>query len=439
LGQHDVIVCGGGTAGSCAAIAAARGGAKTLLIEQFGFLGGSQTGALVVPYMNYFAGAQQLIAGMHQEIIDRLAAWPGGCRSGAFNYELLKYVLEDMACEAGVELLYHTFLAETVVEAGCLAAIVAYNKSGRHELAAKQFIDCTGDADIAFRAGVPCESGRPEDGLNQSASLRFVVGNVDLDALAVKITELTDRPAAPPELSMGFAKGYTVAPKIEALVDQATADGVFALEEGGYVQFFSIPGRPGEVAFNCPRITFVNGAKAEDLTKVQVQGRKVIPKIMEFGRRYLAGFDDAYLLLTAPLPGIRESRRIVGEYVLTAEDCLYPTRFPDRIAKSSYPVDVHNPSGVGVTLKKLPPGEYHDLPYRCLVPLQVDDLLVAGRCISATFEAQAAIRIEPTCRAMGEAAGTAAALCLERECTPRALSAEVLLGKLAENGANVSP
>ncbi len=439
MGQHDVIVCGGGTAGSCAAIAAARGGAKTLLIEQFGFLGGSQTGALVVPYMNYFAGAQQLIAGMHQEIIDRLAAWPGGCRSGAFNYELLKYVLEDMACEAGVELLYHTFLAETVVEAGCLAAIVAYNKSGRHELAAKQFIDCTGDADIAFRAGVPCESGRPEDGLNQSASLRFVVGNVDLDALAVKITELTDRPAAPPELSMGFAKGYTVAPKIEALVDQATADGVFALEEGGYVQFFSIPGRPGEVAFNCPRITFVNGAKAEDLTKVQVQGRKVIPKIMEFGRRYLAGFDDAYLLLTAPLPGIRESRRIVGEYVLTAEDCLYPTRFPDRIAKSSYPVDVHNPSGVGVTLKKLPPGEYHDLPYRCLVPLQVDDLLVAGRCISATFEAQAAIRIEPTCRAMGEAAGTAAALCLERECTPRALSAEVLLGKLAENGANVSP
>ncbi|MCE5240428.1 FAD-dependent oxidoreductase [bacterium] len=438
MSGYDVVVCGGGTAGSCAAIAAARGGAKTLLVEQFGFLGGSQTGALVVPYMSYHAGGQQLITGMHQEIIDRLAAWPGGCRSSAFNYELLKYVLEDMTLEAGVELLYHTFLAEAVTESGRLTRVVAYNKSGRQEFAARQFVDCTADADIAFRAGVPCESGRPEDGLNQSASLRFVLGNVDLDALAVKITELTDRPCQPPELSMGFSKGFTVAPKIEAIVDQATADGVFAPEEGGYVQFFSIPGRPGEVAFNCPRITFVNGAKAEDLTKVQVQGRKVIPKIMEFCRRYLAGFDDAYLVLTAPLPGIRESRRIVGEYVLTAEDCLQPTRFPDRIAKSSYPVDVHNPSGVGITLKKLPPGEYHDIPYRCLVPLGVDDLLVAGRCISATFEAQAAIRIEPTCRALGEAAGTAAALCLERACTPRALPAEVLLEKLAANGANVS-
>ena len=458
--NHDVVVCGGGTAGSCAAIAAARGGAQTLIIEQFGCLGGSQTGALVVPYMSYHAGEQQLITGMHQEIIDRLAAYPGGCNSRAFNYELLKYVLEDMALEAGVELLYHTFVAEASLEGpnagspiagirpqGRIAAdgaairplqsIVAYNKSGRQEFAARQFIDCTADADVAFRAGVPCESGRPEDGLNQSASLRFVVGNVDLEALAAKLAEL-GRPSDPPELQMGFSKGFTVAPQIEEIVDRAAAEGVFTPEEGGYVQFFSIPGRPGEIAFNCPRITFVNGAKAEDLTKVQIQGRKIIPKIMEFCRRYLAGFEDAYLLLTAPLPGIRESRRIVGEYVLTAEDCLYPTRFPDRIAKSSYPVDVHNPSGVGVTLKKLPPGEYHDIPYRCLVPLAVDDLLVAGRCISATFEAQAAIRIEPTCRAMGEAAGTAAALCLQRGCTPRALPAEVLLAKLAANGANVA-
>ncbi|MEN6401660.1 MAG: FAD-dependent oxidoreductase, partial [Armatimonadia bacterium] len=241
-----------------------------------------------------------------------------------------------------------------------------------------------------------------------------------------------------PELQMGFSKGYTVAPKIEEIVDRAAEEGVFTAEEGGYVQFFSVPGRPGEVAFNCPRITFVNGARAEDLTKVQVQGRRTIPKIIEFCRRYLAGFDNAYLLTTAPLPGIRESRRIVGEYVLTADDCLQPTRFDDRIAKSSYPIDVHNPSGVGVTLKALPRGEYHDIPFRCLVPLEVDDLLVAGRCISTTFEAQAAIRIEPPCRAMGEAAGTAAALCAKRGCHPRDLNHEELLANLAAIGANVA-
>lgn len=436
---YDVVVCGGGTAGSCAAVAAARLGARTLIVEQMGFLGGSQTGALVLPYMNYFAGQQQLVVGLHQEIIDRLADWPGGVRTRSFNYELLKYVLEDMALEAGVDLLYHTFLAETLVEEGRLTKVVAYNKSGRQEFAAQQFVDCTGDADVAYRAGVPCESGRPEDGLNQSASLRFVVGNVDLEALAVRITELTDRPCAPPEVQLGFSKGHTVAPKIEEIVDRAAQEGVFTAEEGGYVQFFSIPGRPGEVAFNCPRVTFVNGAKAEDLTKVQVQGRRVIPKIMEFCRRYLAGFDNAYLVTTAPLPGIRESRRIVGEYVLTAEDCLQPTRFEDRVAKSSYPIDVHNPSGVGVTLKGLPPGEYHDIPYRCLVPVDVDGLLVAGRCISTTFEAQAAIRIEPTCRAMGEAAGTAAALCLRLGCQPRELPPHELLVALADAGANVAP
>lgn len=481
MNNYDVIVCGGGTAGSCAAIAAARLGAKTLIIEQLGFLGGSQTGGLVLPYMNYHADGQQLITGMHQEIIDRLGEWPGGCNTRYFNYELLKYVLEDMALEAGVELLYHTFVAEAELEpsreslegrdtirpavgsdggirsteaaadrmAGRiisgpsarqerrLATIIAYNKSGRQELSARQFIDCTGDADIAFRAGVPYESGREEDGLNQSASLRFVAGNVDLEALAARVAELTDRPCEAPLVQMGFSKGHTVAPKIEAIVDQAAEEGVFTPEEGGYVQFFSIPGRPGEVAFNCPRVTYVNGAKTEDLTKVQIEGRRIIPKIMEFSRRYLAGFNNAYIVTTAPLPGIRESRRIVGEYVLQAEDCLQPTRFDDRIAKSCYPIDVHNPKGVGVTLKGLPRGEYHDIPYRCLVPLEVDDLLVAGRCISATFDAQAAIRIEPTCRALGEAAGVAAALCMEGNCTPRELAAEKLLAQLAAQGANV--
>ena len=436
--HYDIIVCGGGTAGACAAIAAGRRGRSVLVIEQLGFLGGSQTGALVLPYMNYQVPTQQLIAGLHQEIIDRLAAWPGGARTSFFNYELLKYVLEEMVLEAGVEVRYHTFLADAIVKGSRLVGVVTYSKSGREEFGAAQVVDCTGDADVAFRAGAPCESGRPEDGLNQSASLRFVLGNVDLEVLSGLLAEL-GVPSAPPELTMGFAKGYTSAPQVEALLDQAIAEGCLTADEAGYFQIFSIPGRPGEVAFNCPRVTHINGARAEDLTRVQVEGRKVIPKLMDFCRRYLRGFADCYLLTTAVLPGIRESRRIVGEYVLTAEDCLEPTRFPDRVAKSCYMIDIHNPTGTGVATRHLPPGEYHDIPYRCLVPLAVDNLLVAGRCISATFEAQAAIRIEPTCRALGEAAGTAAALCVEQDCTPRELPAESLLTALAEAGANVSP
>jgi hypothetical protein len=436
--RYDIIVCGGGTAGACAAIAAGRRGRSVLVIEQLGFLGGSQTGALVLPYMNYQVPTQQLIAGLHQEIIDRLAAWPGGARTSFFNYELLKYVLEEMVLEAGVQVRYHTFLADAIVSASRLTGVVTYSKSGREEFAAAQVVDCTGDADVAYRAGAPCESGRPEDGLNQSASLRFVLGNVDLDVLSGLLTEL-GVPSAPPELTMGFARGYTQAPQVEALLDQAIAEGCLTADEAGYFQIFSIPGRPGEVAFNCPRVTHINGARADDLTRVQVEGRKIIPKLMDFCRRYLRGFADCYLLTTAVLPGIRESRRIVGEYVLTADDCLEPTRFPDRVAKSCYMIDIHDPTGVGVATRHLPPGEYHDLPYRCLVPLAVDGLLVAGRCISTTFEAQAAIRIEPTCRALGEAAGTAAALCVEQGCTPRELPPESLLAALAEAGANVSP
>jgi hypothetical protein len=410
---------------------------KTLIVEQLGFLGGSQTGALVLPYMPYSLPDQQLITGLHQEIIDRMAALPGESHPTYFNYELLKYVLEEMALEAGVELLYHTFLADAVVEEGRLTSVTAYNKSGRQEFAAQQFIDCTGDADIAFRAGVPCESGRPEDGLNQSASLRFVVGNVDIEALAVRLREL-GAVGQPPLADFGFAKGHTKSPAIEALLDQATADGVLTEDEAGYFQFFAVPGRPGEIAYNCPRLLRINGARAEDLTRVQIEGRKIIPHLIEFCKRYLAGFDACYLLTTAPLPGIRESRRIVGEYVISDEDVIQATRFSDRIAKSCYPVDIHNPTGAGIISKRLPAGEYHDIPYRCLVPLGVDDLLVAGRCISSTFQAQSAIRIEPTCRAMGEAAGVAAALCIEAGCTPRTLNADTLLAALAAAGANVS-
>ncbi|NSW57296.1 MAG: FAD-dependent oxidoreductase [Armatimonadetes bacterium] len=435
--SYDVIVCGGGTAGSVAAIAAARRGVKTLIVEQFGFLGGSQTAALVLPLMSYSTGGEKLVLGICEEINQRCNDLPGDNEGMFFNPELLKYVLEEMVLEAGCDLSYHTYIIGATVRNGALRSIEVAGKSGRRELEAKQFIDCTGDADVAYLSGAPFESGRPEDGLNQSASLRFTVGGVDLERLAAFLREKGGLDAHPPRFGWGFAKGGVGDKGLGALMEQAEQDGVFTAEEGGYIQFFTIPGRPGELGFNCPRITHVNGARDEDLTRAQVQGRRIIPRIMEFCRRYLDGFDDAYLAQTAPMVGIRESRRIVGEYVLSAEDFRQARKFEDGIAKSCYPIDIHNPSGVGVTLERLGPGEYHEIPYRCLVPLCVDNLLVAGRCISATFEAQAAIRIEATCRAMGEAAGVAAALCVRHGVTPRALSSDLLLAALRENGANV--
>ena len=435
--RWDVIVVGGGTAGACAAIAAGRQGARTLCIEQLGFLGGSQTGALVIPMMAFHTSSEVLIRGLNDEIISRCETWGSGQDGIWFDPETVKSVLEEMALAAGVELLYHCQFAEPILDGSRIVGVYTLSKSGRRPHFAQQVIDCSGDADVAFRAGVPCVSGREEDGMNQAASLRFIMGNVDLAALGEFLTEISGTPHAPPKLTFGFSRGLGTAPWIEELVNRAEADGVLSPAEGGYVQAFSVPGRPGEMAFNCPRITHVNGARVENLTQCEVLGRQRIRKVIEFCRRYLRGFEEAYLASTAPMVGVRETRRIVGEYVLTAEDVLGARKFGDAIAKNRYPIDIHNPTGEGTVLRQLPPDEYHEVPYRCLVPLEVDNLLVAGRCISATFEAQGSIRIQANCRAFGEAAGVAAALCARDDLAPRELNAEELIGVLRGNGANV--
>jgi len=435
--RWDVIVVGGGTAGACAAIAAARRGARTLCLEQFGFLGGSQTGALVIPMMSFRTSGEVLIRGLNEEIIARCEAWGPGQDGIWFDPETVKSVLEELALEAGVELLYHCQFAEPILDSNGLTGVYTLSKSGRRPHFARQVIDCSGDADVAFRAGAPCVSGREADGMNQAASLRFIMGNVDLAALGVFLTEISGRVHQPPKLEFGFSRGLGTASHLEAIVNQAEADGVLSPAEGGYVQAFSVPGRPGQMAFNCPRITHVNGARVEDLTQCEIIGRQRIRKVIEFCRRYLRGFDAAYLAETAPMVGVRETRRIVGEYVLTAEDVLGARKFADAIAKNRYPIDIHNPTGEGTVLRQLPPDEYHEVPYRCLVPLDVDNLLVAGRCISTTFEAQGSIRIQANCRAFGEAAGVAAAVCARDGLVPRELDPTELIAVLREGGANV--
>jgi hypothetical protein len=435
--DYDVIVCGGGTAGAVAGVAAARHGARTLIVEQFGFLGGTQTGALVMPLMRYHAGEQQLVTGLHQEILDRCNALPGDNEGDFFNYELLKYVLEDMVLEAGCDLLYHSFIHAALGEPGRVTGVEVVNKSGHRVLSGRQVVDCTGDADVAALAGVRCESGRPEDGLNQSASLRFAVGGVDLPVLAEFIRANGGWAPSAVRFGHGFARGGSPDDFLGRLMRQAEEEGALTEEEGAYLQFFTVPGRPGELCFNAPRITHTNGARAEDLTQAQIRGRRMIPHLVEFCRRYLPGFGNAYLAHTAPMVGVRESRRITGLYTLTLDDFRAARKFEDGIARSSYMVDIHNPAGGGVAVEHIPEGDYQEIPYRCLVPRGVDNLLVAGRCISASFEAQSAIRIEPTCRAMGEAAGVAAALCAREGVPPRELDTALLLETLRAQGANV--
>jgi hypothetical protein len=449
LREVDVLVVGGGTAGAVAGIAAAREGVSTLVIEQFGWLGGSQTGALVTPMMPNHLDGLPLNAGLDAEINDRLIAdrdsgvWHDGNR-GWFNPEALKFVLEQLNLEAGAELLYYTFVDDAIVDDGVLRGVTVTNKAGRSAILAARTVDASGDADVAVRAGVPFESGEASTGRNQPFSVRFHLANVDLARLAVFLRSLgrhdvmdeaEGSDVALIHTAMVWGKGWT----LEPVFRQAVADGVLRESDGNYFQVFSMAGRPGELAFNCPRISIdTDGTDPFHLTRAQIAGREITRRYVEFCRRCLPGCERAYLAFTAPMVGVRESRRIRGEYYLTTAEVLGAAKFEDAILRNNYPLDIHrHPKDEKPSITKLPKGEYHEVPYRCLVPLGVEHLLVAGRCLSASFEAQSSVRIQPNCRAMGQAAGLASALSLHAGTTPRACDGVELRAALRARGASL--
>ncbi|MGC8934908.1 MAG: FAD-dependent oxidoreductase [Thermoproteota archaeon] len=439
-GSFDVIVAGGGTAGAVAAIAAARNGVRTLVVEQFGFLGGSETAALVVPMMPNHVRGEPLVKGISQEIQKRLldlgcAAIDRGGNEGWFNPEALKFVLEDMVLEAGGKILYYTFVEDVIMEGNEVRGVVIVNKSGRQAVFSKIVIDATGDGDVAALAGVPFESGRKEDGKSQPMSLRFIVGNVDFNRLSKFLLENDKRSYVdPPLIEFAMVPGNNW--PLEKYFKEGVREGILEESDIVYFQAFSIPGMPGVVAFNCPRIIGdYKGFNADHLTEATIQGRKRISRLFNFLKKKIPGFENSYLALTAPMVGVRESRRIIGEYVLTAQDYFNARKFEDAISRNRYPIDIHLPTGPLPGERHLGPEEYHEIPYRSIIPIKVDNLIVACRALSASFEAHGAVRIQPNMRAIGQAAGVAAALCVKKGIKPRQLDGKELRKVLIEQGA----
>lgn len=435
----DVLVCGGGTAGVVAGIAAAREGVRTLIIEQFGALGGTQTQGWVTPMMPNFIEQRHLHGGLDAELRRRHALRhpgpPGEWDAQSYYNPLtMALIYDEIAEEFGASVLFHSHVVAVEwtslphaptphVEGGSWRVLVA-NKDGLSWLEARIVIDCTGDADVARLAGAETLSG-DDEARHQPMTLRFTMANIDEESAAERFRTGS---------FLYFGTGEATESTIAEEVAQAVRDGVLEAGDLGYFQFFSMLGRPRELAFNCPRITGLDGASAADLSAAQRIGRQKIERIANFCRRYLPGFAGSYVATIAPMVGVRETRRIVGLHVLTEEECLGATKFPDPVARCCYPVDVHNPSGPGITIKKIPAGDYYEIPYRCLVPAETDGMLVAGRCLSATFNAQSSARIQPVCRAMGEAAGIAAALCVRNGQKPREVRYSDLRAKMDERG-----
>lgn len=416
--NYDVVVIGGGPAGAVAAMAAARNGARTLLVEQNGYLGGMLTAGGVGPQMTFHAGETQVVRGIPDEIVERLKALelsPGhtedfvGYASSItpFDAEGMKYVLETMAREAGVQLLYHTVFTGCTVEKGVITAARLYSKGGFLDVNAKVFIDCSADGDLAVAAGVPTVYGRESDHLAQPMTMNIKVAGVDRRRMIEYVqsnrndmleTIPFDRLEQLPRV--GIQGAYS-------LIRKAKAQGEFDVDRDMVLCFET--NTPGEIILNMSRIIKKSAVDPFDLTDAEVEGRRQARQILAFMQKNIPGFEDCRIISTGPHIGIRESRKIDGLYKLTAEDLLENKMFPDAIAMGGYPIDIHSPDGAAMKHRHLAPGSWYSVPYGSLVTREVENLLVAGRCISATHEACAAVRVTPIAMAMGQAAGTAAA------------------------------
>ena len=388
--HYDLIVVGGGMTGTAAAVSAARGGLRVLLVEQSGALGGAACTCLVNPFMKYHTmqpDGQPLVLsrGFFREMIDRLKSYGSAAIDGScFSEEYVKRVLDELTDEAGVDVLFHAVLCGAEKDGDHLRAIRVATKSGVLMLTAARYIDCTGDGDLAALAGCPFRVGRPADGLCQPMTLCFRMGHVDTDAF------WADKPHVQAVYRAAQQSGETCNPREDVLVFRTLNRGV--------------------LHFNSTRIIKLNPTDPMDLSRAERLGRRQMWELFDLLRREIPACKDAELLMSAAQIGVRESRMIDGRYVLTVEDLKACTRFPDAIAAGNYDIDIHNPSGSGTSHYIFPDGQYYTIPYRALLPLHADNLLVAGRCISATHEAQASIRIMPIVTCLGQAAGVAAAV-----------------------------
>ncbi|MEG2264274.1 MAG: FAD-dependent oxidoreductase [Acinetobacter sp.] len=438
---YDVIVLGGGSSGVIAAFSAAREGAKVLLIEKNGVLGGTNTTAMVCPLMTFHAGKQQIVAGLAQQVIDRLAARGGtlghipdplGVTATITPIEPsdLKQVYFDMLADyPSLRLLLHTTLVDVVLKGEHIQNVRCVNKSGLHNYTAKTYIDATGDGDLAALAGTDYSQGRVKDGFSQPMSMLFKLGGVDFSAIRLYMQK------HPEQFILrdgAFDQDYIAVSGFFDCVQRARAAGDLMIERDRVLMFQGV--HPNEAIVNMARVIKKRGTKADELTSAEISVRIQIDEIVRFMRLYVPGCEHSYLAESGVSIGVRESRRIVGRYTLTSDDVLSCRQFEDSIACCAFPIDIHDPLGAGLDWKESDTSRFYDVPYRIMLPMKPDNLLTTGRCVSATHEAMASLRITATAMAMGEAAGIAAAIASKDDLFPADVNTSSLQQRIYELG-----
>ena len=422
----DVCVVGGGPAGTCAALAAARNGHRVIVIEQANCLGGIATSGLhghISRYSSWGRNDERVVGGIAHEIAERVVKEDFGVYDGSqcdFEVEGMKFILEKMVQETGnVKLLYYTQFSDVVRDGGRITHAIIQSKSGREAVSADMFIDCTGDADVAARAGVPFQMGRPKDERCQPMTLMFQIGGVDYPRLQ------QFRQEEYPEQYPGENSWH-----LTKLWEKAQANGDMEPFQKNVMGWWHTPTRPHQLGINFTHITDRSTVDVEDLTYATIEGRWQAYHTVNVYRKYVPGMEDCWMSHTAAIIGTRESRRIEGEYQITEQDLMEEREFGDSIGYGSFFIDVHCCDGPGMDEETWwpPTGFKYQIPYRALLPKNLDNLLVAGRCISSTHLALGSLRVMPQCMLEGEAAGVAAGMAVNTESAPR----DIDVGRLQE-------
>lgn len=442
MADVDVLVCGGGPAGIGAAIAAARQGARTMLVEMQGSLGGVGANTLVGTWLGSYSrdGAFPVVGGIFAEMLRRLAAEgaailpedmpvEGGRHIQYANwhkrvipieFEPLKRISEEMCLDAGVHLRYWTSVIAPAVTGARLDGLFVHSKNGVEFIKAAMVVDATGDADVAFHAGCPIVRGRAEDGLTSPLTTIIVVEDVDYAALEDYCLRTGDI-------------------RLRSIINEIKEKEAWPFPFEIVISCELV--RRGRSFINTLRQTGWNGTDAEDLTRASIEGRRQAALLMDYLRRHAPGFASARLTQTSSRIGVRDTRRIAGDYCVTVADIKAGKRYEDTVALSGYQWDMADPKRPSYQRME---GEemalqFAEIPYRSLLPRGADNLIVAGRSVSAEWDALGVLRIMPACMAMGQAAGTAAALGARDHLGAREVSAGVLRARLLEQGTILEP